>query len=412
MFEESETAAELEKQIDNLISNYCGCRKNGGRDCVAAFSREDLLNLRQDAMALDYYDDTHSNRLDLAVISALRVCKRSSEQTCSSKKPNHQRERTRLDFRVKGIQVCEKVFLFCHGIGRSRFKRLTGQYSKHGLAEIAHGNANKTPVNVTKFGSAKHVSTFLLNYAEQNALFLPGRVATCRDWTVSLLPTSETKKAVYAKYTASCEAAVLLPVSFYVFSMIWRQCHRNIKIQKGMTDLCNTCQKNFTSLHSFNTHHETEKLELIEKSRQHLEDAKREREFYKRIIADSRKSVVPYNVTKNQPRCSAPFNIHLSFDMAQQVHIPSNPLQPGPIYFLTPYRVAIFGLMNDTLNKQANYLIPESVDCGKGVNLIVSLLHHYLTANSSGENELHLHADNARSQNKNNTMMCRVVLIY
>ena len=36
--------------------------------------------------------------------------------------------------------------------------------------------------------------------------------------------------------------------------------------------------------------------------------------------------------------------VHYSFDMAQQVHYPSNPLQPGPIYFLTPRKCALFGV--------------------------------------------------------------------
>lgn len=54
-----------------------------------------------------------------------------------------------------------------------------------------------------------------------------------------------------------------------------------------------------------------------------------------------------------------------------------------------------------TTNKQANYLIPESVDVGKGSNLIVSLFHHYLENFSSGEKTMYTHADNCGGQNKN-----------
>ena len=35
---------------------------------------------------------------------------------------------------------------------------------------------------------------------------------------------------------------------------------------------------------------------------------------------------------------------HYSFDFAQQVHLPSDPLQPGLIYFLTPRKCAHFGV--------------------------------------------------------------------
>ena len=39
-----------------------------------------------------------------------------------------------------------------------------------------------------------------------------------------------------------------------------------------------------------------------------------------------------------------PNRVHYSFDFAQQVHYPHNPLQPGPIYFKTPRKCAVFGV--------------------------------------------------------------------
>ena len=65
---------------------------------------------------------------------------------------------------------------------------------------------------------------------------------------------------------------------------------------------------------------------------------------------------------------------HYSFDFAQQVHYPSNPLQPGPIYFLTPRKVAIFGVCCEAIPWQVNFLIDEASDTGKGANTVVSLL--------------------------------------
>lgn len=87
---------------------------------------------------------------------------------------------------------------------------------------------------------------------------------------------------------------------------------------------------------------------------------------------------------------------HYSFDMAQQVHIPSYPLQPGPIYFLVPF--GILGVMCETSNKQVNYLITESVCSTKGSNLITSLFHHYLEENGRGEDVIYIHADNCVSK--------------
>ena len=41
---------------------------------------------------------------------------------------------------------------------------------------------------------------------------------------------------------------------------------------------------------------------------------------------------------------SSPPEAHYSFDFAQQVHIPADPLQPGPVYFVTPRKYAFFGV--------------------------------------------------------------------
>jgi len=44
------------------------------------------------------------------------------------------------------------------------------------------------------------------------------------------------------------------------------------------------------------------------------------------------------------------------------------------IVFLTPYKVAIFGVQCDTVSKQINYLIPESAVTSKSANQVVSYL--------------------------------------
>jgi len=69
---------------------------------------------------------------------------------------------------------------------------------------------------------------------------------------------------------------------------------------------------------------------------------------------------------------------YISFDYAQQVFLPHLPDQRGPIYFLTPYKVAICRISNEAGGTQHNYLIPENVLTGKGANCIASMLHHYL----------------------------------
>ena len=105
------------------------------------------------------------------------------------------------------------------------------------------------------------------------------------------------------------------------------------------------------------------------------------------------------------PPGSVPDFAHYSFYFAQQVHYPHNPLQPGPMYFKTARKCAVFGVCYEGIPHQVNYLIDEASETGKGANTVVSLLHHFLEHHGLGEVNLHLHADNCSGQNKNNTVL-------
>lgn len=94
--------------------------------------------------------------------------------------------------------------------------------------------------------------------------------------------------------------------------------------------------------------------------------------------------------------------MHYSFDFPQQIHIPRNPMQPGLIYFKTPRKCGIFGVMCEAVPKQVNYLIDEASDVGKGANTTISYIHHFFQNHGLGETHVHLHADNCSGQNKNN----------
>lgn len=134
-----------------------------------------------------------------------------------------------------------------------------------------------------------------------------------------------------------------------------------------------------------------------------------ERKYYREIICESREQFAASTLTaSDKGQCAANSyagTMHLSFDFAQKVQIPSLPYQPGPVFFLTPYKVGLFGIMNDTVNEQGTYVIPETVDVSKGANAVVSFLHHYLSNFTYGERLLHLHADNCVAQNKNNYVL-------
>jgi hypothetical protein len=50
-------------------------------------------------------------------------------------------------------------------------------------------------------------------------------------------------------------------------------------------------------------------------------------------------------------------------------------------------------------------MIDEALDVGKGANIVISLVHHFLENHSLGAINIHLNADNCCGQNKNNTFL-------
>ena len=105
-----------------------------------------------------------------------------------------------------------------------------------------------------------------------------------------------------------------------------------------MTDLCSTCQQNTTKLLRAANLSELEKSNCIKAQHDHLNFAQAERELYQNTCSDVATTFMrkEYEVDFNESReaCSFDGTMHYSFDYAQQVHIPSNPLQPGQMMFI------------------------------------------------------------------------------
>ena len=189
----------------------------------------------------------------------------------------------------------------------------------------------------------------------------------------------------------------------------------DIIVTKPMSDLCWTCQQNNSLIQRSSNKPEEEKSKTLKVAEKHLLAVTKERSHFRCVVKSSKETVLKHFTSNNTfdppapnsclPPLSNDITVHYSFDFAQQVHYPSNPLQPGPIYFMTPRKCGIFGISCEGIPRQINYLIDEAVDVGKGANTVVSLLHHFFKTHSLGENHVHLHADNCVGQNKNNTMM-------
>ena len=120
-----------------------------------------------------------------------------------------------------------------------------------------------------------------------------------------------------------------------------------------------------------------EKSVALRKQQEHLMFANVQITDYNRKQEIARSYALANVGSENQP-CSRDMVAMYSFDFAQQAPYPSNPDQPGAIYFKVPRKCMIFGVNNEAINRQVNYLIDEVVSTGKGANTVVSYLHHFL----------------------------------
>ncbi len=380
--------------VKEFFKKGCGCTFR----CTDHFDQTDILNLCADSNALSFWEN-HINHQDIVILGQMATFVAMGAETIKSKRIQNDRQLTRAHFYLQGRQVCSKMYLFAMDISRRKFRRLKNIYLDNGMAPNVHESHKLTPKNAASLDQIKDIVSFLKRYAELNAIFLPGRYPNQKNFSVKLLPSCDNRSVIYRKYEENCLAANKNPMGISTFNKTWTTFCGDILTMKPKNDLCEICQRNYTTHAKIASTFQTDaaKLELINAMKDHLDNVAEERKIFDDTIKKTRKF---YEVQKDKVEYA-----HYSFDMAQNVSIPSNPLQPGPLYFLAPFKVAIFRVMNDTAKVQHNFLIPENHDPGKGANAIISMLHYYFENYSFNERHLFLHTDNCRGQNKNNYMM-------
>ena len=390
-------------KVEKFISDTCNCKLGeDGQACSTSIPLDDIRVSRNNCHELS------STELDLVVLGAIQSslnCGEVSESGRSEKK----RERTRMTFYFHGKRICKEAFLFLHCISRTKFCSLVKHYKKNGLTLRSHGNKKRLPSSTFSAETVENVVKFILNVAEDQALLLPGRVPGFKRVDVKLLPSVLTKHSLWKTYSEICADNGQTSVGYSKFCDLWNQLCPFVVIMRPATDLCWTCQKNNNFIQKSVNMPEGQKAEAIRAQEQHLRLAAGEREFYKNCCKQSKENIRQYlqEIDFNFGRAPCSFNgtVHYSYDYAQQLHYPSDPNQPGPIYFKTPRKCAIFGVCCESIPRQVNFLIDENVLTGKGANSTISYVHYFFGRHGLGEKTAEIHADNCGAQNKNSAFL-------
>ncbi|KAK3765711.1 hypothetical protein RRG08_026185 [Elysia crispata] len=376
-------------------ASFCICTDN---PCHLKFSPEDIEQCRLQYLALI------TEQRDIALLAKIEVGIHMESQMRKSKKSQQSiRQASRTDLHWD-INVCRKFFRYLHCAGDDKITDMIKHYKENGVEPRVHGNTKKLRKNALEYKDTKAVVDFILNFATLHAIQLPDR--TPKHWVsdVQLLPTDMNKATVYAQYKASMDAEPAgKTVSLRTFQRLWKSLVPFVCTMPPASDLCWTCQQLTYKIRS--DCNKEDRMITSRELQEHLRIVKLERAYYQVICATVKQQLPADRPLGSYPACSFPGLHHVSFDFAQQVHYPSDPQQPGPIFFKTPRKCGLFRVNSEGCGVQVNYLIDEAHSTGKGGNVVISLMHDYLENHSLGETDLHLHADNCAGQKKNNQML-------
>ena len=255
-----------------------------------------------------------------------------NDETTTSSASHHlskNRQKTASIFHHQGKQICEKTFRFLHTIGDIRYRNLKKSLRSHGLATRAHGNLKRSPAHALSLSSTEFVVRFLLNYAEQNGLLLPGRVPGYSRSDLKLLPSSVSKRSIWKVYEEAAMRDSMRAVAYSTFTNLWRSLLPSIILMKPMTDLCWQCQKGSTAIQRSANLSEEEKSAAVLSAQEHLRVVQVERSFFTACCEECSRSVRAYYQSQASfsppppsskiPPNSSPIKAHYSFDYAQQV---------------------------------------------------------------------------------------------
>lgn len=167
----------------------CGCLKADGKPCSTLFHLEHYEELRAQSFIM-----TH-DELDLVLMGSLMTTVHNQEDTTArSRHKTVKRQRVTSCFMHHGYSVCMVTFGFLYGVGESRLKAVKKHYLQTGMEQRIHKNTKRLPPKATSWEDNVTFMKFMENYAEVNAILLPGRIPGYKRDDLKLLPCDLTKK--------------------------------------------------------------------------------------------------------------------------------------------------------------------------------------------------------------------------
>lgn len=282
-------------------------------------------------------------------------------------------ERKKCTFRysIPNIgRVCKETLHYAFAVNHKVVDKLQKHVREDGMAAVVHANTGgaawaRSPKHAAKINELKN---WLRNFVQSNALLLPGRGGKL---ITHVLPATDSRRRVYAQYCGAYQAGGgpdAIPLSWGVFRTVFKTDFPYVSAALRRTDICDYC---WSYMYLWGRVRDPEQLELnYQRYLRHREVAAKRRQLYDDDI----------KAFDGMQRCYDARTVMLNVDFAQNISLPYYADQPGKIFFSSPYAVHILGIWNSATHITTIYLISEHWirTMGKGHDLMISLLHHYL----------------------------------
>jgi hypothetical protein len=362
----NETKLKEVNLVKAFLDNPCKC----GKACQNQFSFEEIIDARDNFNLLSWKEKAC---FMLPLLNSFRTTSKES----SSGRTTTARSRQKYTYRINSDRyVCRETFLFYYDISLKKLKYFQNHLREAGITPPDHGNVGKKPDNAYSEEDKKFVKLFLVNFSATHGMPDPGRdLRTGINKLKIFLPSAMSFRYVHRMYLKSVPASERA-VGYQSFLKIWQEVTPNIKFQKPRTDLCQTCEDHIKNIRmAIGRKEENEKIRYYKDAIKHLQQAKKERDYYRKVIKKTQKvykNLFDENIPPSKRKKSIrKFSMHYSWDFAQQLNYPYEDQQVGPIYFKTPRRAQLFGVCCEAIPCQFNYLIDEADFLNKGANTVI-----------------------------------------
>lgn len=286
------------EKVRRFRRETCKCSKFHQQPCSTVLDFDCILEYRENCIEMS------KDELDLVIKVNLFNFRKAEQFVDSKKHKKKERERPSQTFYFGSVQICRTTFCFLHAVSKNTLVTIGKSLDSDRFQPRVHGNKSKQPVHALKLSDVERIKDFIIQYANRNALPLPGRVANFNDNTTLLLPSDTTQQQIHEMYEDLAATCNLRSVSLRSFQRIWKEHCPYILPMRPATDLCNKCQNYVSHIATSGTLSEDFKIEKLLEYNDHLEFAKSERDYYRTQCEQAKAMYAEYQQGQYTQSCT------------------------------------------------------------------------------------------------------------